>query len=134
VNLQGELFTLCISISSLHFQASFKASQCEVFYHNSHNQPAHCGHIFDMSTLSKLMDPSILGGVESILQHTQKDDLAFLALIILSGIFYNVYIKEKPDVYHHVWFERPQAADANAKGADTRDIGVKLEESVCPLL
>lgn len=83
-----------------------------------------------MATLSKLVDPSFLSGVESILQHTQKDDLAFLALIILTGIFYNVYIREKPDSYHHVWFERPQAADANAKGADTRDIGVKLEESV----
>ncbi|PMD38570.1 riboflavin synthase domain-like protein [Hyaloscypha variabilis F] len=81
-----------------------------------------------MSTLSKLVDPSILG-VQSLLQQAQKDDFAFLALIILTGIFYNVYIKEKPDPYHHVWFERPQATDANAKGADTRDIGVKLEES-----
>ena len=83
-----------------------------------------------MSTLSKLVDPSILG-VQSLLQQAQKDDFAFLALIILTGIFYNVYIKEKPDPYHHVWFERPQATEGNAKGADTRDIGVKLEESVC---
>jgi NADPH-ferrihemoprotein reductase len=83
-----------------------------------------------MSTLSKLVDPSIWG-VQSLLQQAQKDDFAFLALVILTGIFYNVYIKENPDPYHHVWFERPQATDANAKGADTRDIGVKLEESVC---
>lgn len=83
-----------------------------------------------MATISKLVDPSILSGVETLLQHTQKDDLVFLALIILTGIFYNVYIREKPDPYHHVWFERPQTADANAKGADTRDIGVKVEESV----
>ena len=83
-----------------------------------------------MSTLSKMVDPSFFAGVESLLQQAQKDDFAFLALIILTGIFYNVYIKEKPDPYHHVWFEKPQTADANAKGADTRDIGVKLEESV----
>ena len=83
-----------------------------------------------MATLSKLVDPSVFNVVEDILQHTQKDDLVFLVLIILSGIFYNVYIKEKPDPYHHVWFEKPQATDANAKAADTRDIGVKLEESV----
>ncbi|KAE9368872.1 putative NADPH-cytochrome P450 reductase [Stipitochalara longipes BDJ] len=82
-----------------------------------------------MSTLSKLVDPSIFGGVESLIRQAQKDDFAFLALIILTGIFYNVYIKEKPDPYHHVWFERPQAADANARGPDTRDIGVKLEDS-----
>jgi NADPH-ferrihemoprotein reductase len=83
-----------------------------------------------MATLSKLVDPSVFNVVEDILQHTQKDDLVFLILIILSGIFYNVYIKEKPDPYHHVWFEKPQATDANAKAADTRDIAVKLEESV----
>jgi NADPH-ferrihemoprotein reductase len=85
-----------------------------------------------MTTLSKLVDPSVFWIIESLIQHTQKDDVAFLALIILTGIFYNLYLKEKPDPYHHVWFERPQATDANAKGADTRDIGVKLEESVIP--
>lgn len=83
-----------------------------------------------MATLSKMMDISPFTSVESILQHTQKDDIAFLAFIILSGIFYNLYIKERPDPYHHIWFEKPQQTDANAKGADTRDIGVKLEESV----
>ena len=83
-----------------------------------------------MSTLSKLVDPSVFEGIENILRYTQKDDVAFLALIILTGIFYNVYIKEKPDPYHHVWFERPQTADANAKGANTRDIAMKLGESV----
>ena len=81
-----------------------------------------------------MAEMSTLVSVESILQHTQKDDIAFLALIILSGIFYNFYIKERPDPYHHIWFEKPQATDANAKRADTRDIGLKLEESVsCPL-
>jgi len=83
-----------------------------------------------MSTLSKMVDPSLFAGVDCLLQKAQKDDFAFLALIILTGIFYNVYIKEKPDPYHHVWFEKPQTADANAREADTRDIGVKLEESV----
>lgn len=77
-----------------------------------------------------MTEMSSLVKVESILQYTQKDDIAFLALVILSGIFYNFYIKEKPDPYHHIWFEKPQATDANAKGADTRDIGLKLEESV----
>jgi NADPH-ferrihemoprotein reductase len=83
-----------------------------------------------MASLSKMVDISPFASVESILQHTQKDDVAFLAFIILSGIFYNLYIKEKPDPYHHVWFEKPQQTDANSKGADTRDIGLKLEESV----
>jgi NADPH-ferrihemoprotein reductase len=77
-----------------------------------------------------MIGPTVFAGVESLLQQAQKDDFAFLALIIFTGIFYNVYIKQKPDSYHHVWFERPQAAAANAKGADSRDIGVKLEESV----
>jgi len=80
-----------------------------------------------------MVDPSILEGVQSLFKQAQKDDFAFLALLILTGIFYNFYFKEKPDPYHHVWFEKPQTADANAKGEDTRDIAVKLEESVCNL-
>ena len=77
-----------------------------------------------------MVNISSFATVESILQHTQKDDVTFLALIILSSIFYNFYINEKPDPYHHTWFEKPQQTDANAKGADTRDIGLKLTEGV----
>jgi NADPH-ferrihemoprotein reductase len=80
-----------------------------------------------MSTITKT---SSFSAFESILQHTQKDDVVFLALIILSGVMYTLFIKDKPDPYHHIWFEKPQVADANAKGVDTRDIGTKLEESV----
>jgi hypothetical protein len=87
-------------------------------------------YFFVMTQLSKLVDSSTLEGVESLLLYAKKDDIAFLTLIILTGIFYNFYFKEKPDPYHHVWFEKPQAIDANAKGAATRDIGLKLEESV----
>lgn len=87
-----------------------------------------------MPSLSKMVDISSFASVESILQHTQKDDFAFLTFIILSGIFYNLYIKEKPDPYHHIWFEKPQQTGANTKGADTRDIGLKLEECVSQYL
>jgi NADPH-ferrihemoprotein reductase len=84
-----------------------------------------------MATLSRLVDISSPVSVESILQRTQKDDYAFLTFIILSGIFYNLYIKQKPDPYCHIWFEKPQQTDANARGTDTRDIGEKLKEAVC---
>ena len=77
--------------------------------------------------MSKIVESSLLA---SILQNTQGDDVAFLALIIFSGIFYTLFIKEKPDPFHHVWFEKPQSIDGNAKSAGTRDIGVKLYESV----
>jgi NADPH-ferrihemoprotein reductase len=83
-----------------------------------------------MATLSKMVEMSSYASAESILQHSQKDDIAFLALIILSGIFYQFYLKDKPDPYHHIWFEKPQQADANGKGTETRNIGLKLEESV----
>ena len=86
--------------------------------------------IFKMFLPSKIVDLSSYVSVESLLQQAQKDDVAFLALIILTGIFYNLYIKEKPDHYHHVWFEKPQQTDASSKRAETRDIGLKLEESV----
>ena len=39
---------------------------------------------------------------------------------------------DRPDPYHHVWFEKPQVADAAASGKpkETRDIAQKLEETV----
>jgi NADPH-ferrihemoprotein reductase len=82
-----------------------------------------------MATMSKLTDVYSLG-LKSILQHSQKDDTAFLAFLLLTCIFYKFIFKDKPDPYRHVWFEKPQATDANAKGADTRDIGQKLAETV----
>jgi hypothetical protein len=83
-----------------------------------------------MASMSKMVDVSSLAGLETILQHSQKDDVAFLVFLVFTGLFYQFFFKDKPDPYHHIWFEKPQATDANAKGADTRDIGQKLEESV----
>lgn len=85
---------------------------------------------FSSATMSQFADITQFGALQSILHHTRKDDVAFLALAIFSGIFYTRFIKDKPDPYHHVWFEKPQATDSNGKGAETRDIGQKLEESV----
>ncbi|KFZ02877.1 hypothetical protein V502_11426 [Pseudogymnoascus sp. VKM F-4520 (FW-2644)] len=82
-----------------------------------------------MATLSRLVDICFPVSVGSILQRTQKDDYAFLVFIILSGIFYNLYIKQKPDPYYHIWFEKPQQTDDNARGTDTSDIGEKLEDA-----
>jgi NADPH-ferrihemoprotein reductase len=84
-----------------------------------------------MATVLKLFDTSLLESTESIFQHAQADDIVFFALIALTGLFWNFYLKEKPDPYHHIWFERPQVSDENSKRADTRDIGLKLEEIVC---
>ncbi|TVY86603.1 NADPH--cytochrome P450 reductase, partial [Lachnellula willkommii] len=79
--------------------------------------------------MSQFADITQFGALQSLLHHTRKDDVAFLALIIFSGIIYTRFIQDKPDPYHHVWFEKPQATDASGKGAETRDIGQKLEES-----
>lgn len=83
-----------------------------------------------MLTLSKMVDFSSLMSAQRIFQHAQKDDIAFLVLAILSGLFYNRYIRDKPDPYYHLWFEKPQQTDVNQKGPETRDIAVKLEENV----
>ena len=39
---------------------------------------------------------------------------------------------DRPDPYHHVWFEKPQIADAAASDRvkETRDIAQKLQETV----
>lgn len=85
--------------------------------------------MFTMAMFSSIESSSLIG-VERILEHIQKDDAIFLALVILSGVLYNFFIKDKPDPYRHVWFEKPQQTDVNRKGPDTRDIGLRLEESV----
>ncbi|KUJ24516.1 riboflavin synthase domain-like protein [Mollisia scopiformis] len=38
------------------------------------------------------------------------------------------YLRDKPDPYLHVWFEKPQQIEANRREPETRDIAVKLEE------
>jgi len=39
---------------------------------------------------------------------------------------------DRPDPYHHVWFEKPQVSDAAASDGvkETRDISQKLQETV----
>jgi NADPH-ferrihemoprotein reductase len=83
-----------------------------------------------VTTMSKMNDFNSLAGLKSILQHSQKDDVAFLVFLLFSCIFYKFIFKDKPDPYRHLWFEKPQATDANAKCAATRNIGQKLEETV----
>jgi NADPH-ferrihemoprotein reductase len=87
-----------------------------------------------MAMFSSIESSSLIG-VESILEHFQKDDAVFLALAILTGIFYTFYVRDKPDPYRHVWFEKPQQTDSNGKGPETRDISLKIETGVslrCP--
>ncbi|KAH7309301.1 NADPH-cytochrome P450 reductase [Rhexocercosporidium sp. MPI-PUGE-AT-0058] len=80
-----------------------------------------------MSTL-QLTDIYSLAGLKSILPSHQKDDAAFLALVLLCCIFY-LKIRDKQDPHHHLWFEKPQATASGGQKAETRDIGEKLEES-----
>ena len=82
-----------------------------------------------MATASTLGEVLSVIRLQDIFESTQKDDVALLAFLVITGLFYSFFIKEKTDPYHHLWFEKPQSTDGNAKEADTRDIGVKLEES-----
>lgn len=80
--------------------------------------------------MSTSIESSAFLAFQSLRHHTQKDDIVFFFLAILAGLFYTFVIREKPDPYHHVWFEKPQEVDADAKGPDTRDIAKRLEETV----
>ena len=80
--------------------------------------------------MSKLIDVSSLASLESKLLLLQKDDVAFLTLLLFSGLFYTFFLRDKSDPYHHLWFEKPQATNLEARAVETRDIGQKLEESV----
>jgi hypothetical protein len=77
-----------------------------------------------------MLENSGLSRALGAFQYAQNDDIVFMTLFIFSGIFYNFYIRDQPDPYHHVWFEKPQQIDGNYIDPGTRDIGVKLEQSV----
>lgn len=80
--------------------------------------------------MSLSIEPSTFNAFESILHHAKKDDIAFIALIIVSGLLYTLFIRDKPDPFDYVWYEKPQVIDADAKESDTRDIGKRLDEAV----
>jgi hypothetical protein len=65
------------------------------------------------------------------LHQLNVDDFAFLGVFVFVGICYALrgIVWEKPDPYHHLWFEKPQG-DGAVKEANTRDIGAKLEQIV----
>ena len=52
--------------------------------------------------------------------------IAFLMLIFLSrGILW-----DKADPFHYIWFEKPQDITSSTRTQGTRDIALKLAESV----
>lgn len=83
-----------------------------------------------MTLLSSTVDSVYFLSFETILRLAQQDDVTFLAFLLLSGVFYHFWFKDKPDPYHHVWFEKPQQTDLKGKETETRDIAAKLEKSV----
>ncbi|RDW85302.1 hypothetical protein BP6252_02892 [Coleophoma cylindrospora] len=79
--------------------------------------------------MSKLLGTSHLAALDTILFQTQIDDIIFILYAIVSYGLYHRYIKEKPDPYHHIWFDRPQSIDGNCKIAESRNISTKLDEN-----
>lgn len=66
------------------------------------------------------------------LRQLELDDFTFLGLILVIGVCYALrgIVWDKPDPYHHLWFEKPQAGIIGSKSKETRDIGLKLEQNV----
>ncbi|KAL3421591.1 NADPH-cytochrome P450 reductase 2 [Phlyctema vagabunda] len=65
------------------------------------------------------------------LSRPQTDDIIAIVFILLAGTIYTLrgILWDKPDPYHHVWFEKPQDIDGEGKNkADTRDIEAKLAD------
>ncbi len=83
-------------------------------------------------TMHKSVDISSLADYHRLLRQLEIDDFAFLSLFLFLSVCYSLrgVVWDKPDPYHHLWFEKPQTANAGADGATTRDIGLKLEQSV----
>ena len=76
-----------------------------------------------------------LGRLQAVfgnLHAVDVDDVAAFTLIaiLLTGYLLRGVVWDKPDPYRSVWFNKPQEADSEARGQETRDIAQKLEETV----
>jgi len=73
-----------------------------------------------------------LPNLVDLARNAPLDDVALLGLTVAASVGYlsKGRLWNKPDPYHHTWFERPQEKDA-ARNAqkETRDIAQKLEET-----
>ena len=64
------------------------------------------------------------------------DDYLGLSVILLASIVYlsHGYLWDRPDPYHHLWFEKPQSRSISKTQCvpeqQTRNIAAKLKESV----
>jgi NADPH-ferrihemoprotein reductase len=78
------------------------------------------------------MESSTVNMEQLLLRRPELDDFAFLGFVILLSLGYCLrgVVWNKPDPYHHMWFEKPQAGSIGAKSEATRDIGQKLEQTV----
>jgi NADPH-ferrihemoprotein reductase len=82
--------------------------------------------------MDKAVDIELIAAAQRLLYQLQVDDIAFFGICVFLGVCYSLrrILYEKPDPHHHLWFEKPQGADADSKEANTRDIGLKLEQTV----
>lgn len=85
-----------------------------------------------MDSISKLVENSLITGFESIIRKSETDDVLLLMAVLAGSVAYSLYtlFGNKPDKYHHLWFEKPQLMGDNSRKAATRDVGLKLEKSV----
>ena len=81
-----------------------------------------------------IMNSTITEVLREVSKSSGYDDLAVLALLACGGISYLSKGKlwDKPDPYHHLWFERPQERYLEGRQVkkETRNVAQKLEEAV----
>jgi len=78
------------------------------------------------------MNPSTTNLEVLLLQRLGFDDAAFLGFVLLLTVGYCLrgVVWDKPDPHLYRWFEKPQSGSLGSKSEATRDIGLKLEQSV----
>ena len=72
--------------------------------------------------------------IRDVSRGASYDDVAVFGILALfsTGYMLRGKVWDKPDPYHHLWFERPQDNQLSARNAkrETRNIAKKLEEAV----
>lgn len=81
--------------------------------------------------------PQLLIDMLKVASPHSYGDFAALGLVtfVTVGALSRGKLWDKPDPYHHLWFERPQEKDAagRASAKETRNIAEKMEKDVCPI-
>jgi NADPH-ferrihemoprotein reductase len=91
----------------------------------------------NMLTSNAMFNSTFYEIAKEVSRGAALDDVAVLGILALcsAGYLTRGRLWDKPDLYNHLWYERPQDNELSARNVkkETRNIAQKLEEAVCTI-